>query len=186
MSELASLALAHLRLTGVAIAAASLVGLAAGVAARRDRRVERVVVGAASLVQTIPAIALLAVMVPLLAWLAESTGLAISSIGELPALIALSLYALLPIARGLIMGMRAIDPAVLQAARAVGMTPAEQLRRVELPLAGPFVIAGLRTATVWTVGMATLATPVGGRISTPRVVPRVVAFRQQREPARSR
>jgi osmoprotectant transport system permease protein len=163
MSELASLALAHLRLTSVAIAAASLIGLAAGVAARRDRRVERVVVGAASLVQTIPAIALLAVMVPLLAWLGERTGLAISSIGELPALIALSLYALLPIARGLIMGMRAIDPAILQAARAVGMTPAEQLWRVELPLAGPFVIAGLRTATVWTVGMATLATPVGGR-----------------------
>ena len=75
MSELASLALAHLRLTAIAIAAASLVGIAAGVAARRDRRVERVVIGGASLVQTIPAIALLAVMVPLLAWIGERSGL---------------------------------------------------------------------------------------------------------------
>lgn len=155
------LSLAHLRLVLVALAAATTVGLGAGALASRHPRASRLVLAISSLVQTVPAIALLAVMVPFLAWLAERTGLAIASIGELPALIALSAYALLPIVRGLLLGLATLDPAVVQAARAVGMSDGQRLRQVELPLAAPSILAGLRTAAVWTVGMATLGTPVG-------------------------
>jgi osmoprotectant transport system permease protein len=106
-------------------------------------------------IQTIPSLALLAVMVPLLA------SLGLVSIGFLPALIGLTLYSVLPILRNTVAGLTGIDPAVIEAARGVGMTSRQQLWRVELPLAMPVILAGLRTATVWTVGAATLSTPVG-------------------------
>jgi osmoprotectant transport system permease protein len=102
-------------------------------------------------------------MVPALAALGGSTGLKLPSIGDLPAVLALSVYAVLPILRGVVLGIRGIEPSVREAAEAVGMTNAQRLRMVELPLAAPHIVGGLRTATVWTVGMATLATPVGGR-----------------------
>lgn len=155
------LALAHLRLVVVALAIATALGLGAGLLASRRAAASRALLALSSLIQTVPAIALLAVMVPFLAWLAERTGLAIASIGELPALVALSAYALLPIVRGLLLGLTTLDPAVVEAARAVGMSDAQRLRLVELPLATPSLLAGLRTAAVWTVGMATLGTPVG-------------------------
>ena len=155
------LSLAHLRLVVVALAIATALGLGAGLLASRRAAASRALLALSSLVQTVPAIALLAVMVPFLAWLAERTGLAIASIGELPALIALSAYAVLPIVRGLLLGLASLDPAVVEAARAVGMSDAQRLRLVELPLATPSLLAGLRTAAVWTVGMATLGTPVG-------------------------
>ncbi len=161
MTEVFALAMAHLRLVLIALGVASALGLATGILAARRPSTGRVLLAFASLVQTLPAIALLAVMVPLLAWLARATGASISSIGELPALIALTLYALLPIVRGTIVGLRGVDPAIVQAARAVGMSDAQRLRRIELPLASASILAGLRTAAVWTVGMATLATPVG-------------------------
>lgn len=159
--ELAALALAHLRLVLVAVAAATALGLGLGLAALRNKLLERAALGAASLVQTVPAIALLAAMVPLLAGLGRATGLPISGIGELPALVALTLYAVLPIVRGVVVGVRAIDEATTRAALAVGMTDRQRLVLVEMPLAAPALLAGLRTATAWTVGMATLATPVG-------------------------
>jgi len=99
--------------------------------------------------------ALLAVMVPLLA------ALSLPSIGLLPAFIALTLYGVLPVLRNTVTGLAGVDPALREAARGVGMTPWQQLRRVELPLAMPVMVAGLRTSTVWVVGMATLSTPVG-------------------------
>jgi osmoprotectant transport system permease protein len=94
-------------------------------------------------------------MVPLL------SALGLPGIGALPAFLALVLYSLLPVLRNTVIGLQGIEPAILEAARGVGMTPGQRLRRVELPLALPVVIAGIRTAAVWTVGTATLSTPVG-------------------------
>jgi osmoprotectant transport system permease protein len=146
---------AHLQLTLCAL----LVGVGAsvplGILVTRVRRLEGPVTATASVIQTIPGLALLAVMVPLLA------AIGLNSIGFLPAFIGLVLYSTLPILRNTITGLDALEGSLLEAARAVGMTPAQRLRRVELPLAMPTIVAGIRTATVWTVGMATLSTPVG-------------------------
>ena len=119
------------------------------------RWLEQPVLGVASVIQTIPSLALLAVMVPLLA------AAHLPSIGYLPAFIGLVLYSVLPILRNTVTGLATVDPALIEAARGVGMTPWQQLVRVELPLAMPIIIAGIRTATIWTVGIATLSTPVG-------------------------
>jgi osmoprotectant transport system permease protein len=104
-------------------------------------------------------------MVPALAALGGLTqrtfGFELRSIGFLPALVALTLYALLPILRNTLVGIAGVDPALVEAARGVGMTESEVLRRVTLPLAMPVIVAGLRTAAVWVVGTATLSTPVG-------------------------
>ncbi len=162
-SDVLSLFVAHLRLVLIAIGVGSVFGLTIGIVAARNRFVERSALGAASLIQAVPALALLAAMVPLFAWLGHVSGLPISGIGEVPALVALTLYAILPIARGVVVGIRSIDPAVDQAALAVGMTDRQRFRLVDLPLAMPATLAGLRTATAWTVGMATLATPIGAR-----------------------
>jgi osmoprotectant transport system permease protein len=155
------LSLAHLRLCVIALALAGVLGCLLGLGSLRSRTLGRIALGGASLVQTIPALALLAMMVPALAWVGQQTGAPISGIGELPALIGLTLYALLPIARGVVLGVNGIDPAVRAAGLAVGMTETQRLRFIELPLAAPMIVGGLRTATAWTVGMATLATPVG-------------------------
>jgi osmoprotectant transport system permease protein len=146
---------AHVRLTLLALAAGILVAVPAGVLVSRVRALEALVLGLAGVIQTIPALALLAVMVPLL------SGLGLPGIGFLPAFLGLALYSLLPILHNTVTGLLGVEPAVLEAARAVGMTPGQRLWRVELPLTLPVVVAGIRTATVWTVGMATLSTPVG-------------------------
>jgi len=146
---------AHLQLTLLALLCSAAVSLPLGVAVTRVRWLERPALGVAGVIQTIPSLALLAVMVPLLA------SLGIRSIGFLPAFIGLTLYGVLPMLRNTVTGIAGVDPALREAARAVGMTPAQQLRRVELPLAMPVIVAGIRTATVWTVGIATLSTPVG-------------------------
>ena len=119
----------------------------------------------ASLVQTIPGLALLALFYPLL--LAASTlathlvGVGFSALGFLPSLLALTLYSMLPVIRNGVTGVVNLDPAVIEAARAVGMTERQRLWRVELPLAAPMLMAGVRTAAVWVIGAATLSTPVG-------------------------
>jgi osmoprotectant transport system permease protein len=146
---------AHVRLTLAALAAGILLAVPAGVLVRRMRTLEAAVLALAGVVQTVPALALLAVMVPLL------SGLGLPGIGTLPAFLALVLYSLLPILRNTVTGLHGLDPAVLEAARGLGMTRGQRLRAVELPLALPVIVAGVRTATVWTVGMATLSTPVG-------------------------
>jgi osmoprotectant transport system permease protein len=145
----------HLQLTLAALLLAIAISLPLGVLAARVPWLERPLLAAAAVVQTIPSLALLAVMVPLLA------ALHVRSIGFLPALIGLTLYGLLPILRNTVTGVASVDPALKEAARGVGMTPGQQLRLVELPLALPVIVAGIRTATVWTVGTATLSTPVG-------------------------
>jgi osmoprotectant transport system permease protein len=146
---------AHVRLTLGALFVGTAVAVPVGILVSRARRLEGVVLGAAGVIQTVPALALLAVMVPLL------SSLGLSGIGFLPAFLGLVLYSLLPILRNTVTGLAGIDPAVAEAALGVGMTPGQRLRLVELPLALPVILAGLRTATVWTVGMATLSTPVG-------------------------
>src|SRR5206468_2863342 len=88
-------------------------------------------------------------------------GFGVPALGFLPSLLALTLYSMLPILRNGVAGLTGVDPAVLEAADGVGMTAAQKLWRVEVPLAAPVVMAGVRTAAVWTIGAATLSTPVG-------------------------
>ncbi|MFO0630428.1 MAG: ABC transporter permease/substrate-binding protein [Polyangiales bacterium] len=146
---------AHVALSLTALAVGTLVSVPLGVWIARRPRAAAAVFAVTGVLQTVPGLALLAFMVPLLA------ALGLRAIGYLPAVVALSLYAVLPILRNTVTGLQGVDPAVREAADGVGMTPAQRLARVELPLALPVLIAGLRTASVWTVGTATLSTPVG-------------------------
>jgi osmoprotectant transport system permease protein len=156
---------AHLQLALVALLLGALVSVPTGIWLVRHKRGEQLVLGIASVIQTIPALALLAIMVPVLALisgaLVRTIGVEIRSIGYLPAIIGLTLYSILPILRNTVAGLDGVDPALIEAARGVGMTPAQRLRIVQLPLALPVIVAGIRTAAVWVVGMATLSTPVG-------------------------
>lgn len=146
---------AHLQLTLFALLVGTAFSVPMGVLVTRRRWLDQPVLALASAIQTIPSLALLAVMVPALA------AVGVRSIGFLPAFIGLVLYSILPILRGTVTGLETVDAAVVEAARSVGMTPGQRFRRVELPLALPVIVAGIRTATVWTVGIATLSTPVG-------------------------
>ncbi|MFZ6184350.1 ABC transporter permease/substrate-binding protein [Nannocystis pusilla] len=150
-------AAAHLQLSLVALLAGVLVSVPLGIWASRHPRAARPVLAVASALQTVPSLALLAFMVPALA------AVGAPSIGWLPAALGLFVYSLLPILHNTAVGLATIDASLLEAADGVGMTARERLRRVELPLALPVILAGIRTAAVWTVGTATLATPVGAR-----------------------
>jgi osmoprotectant transport system permease protein len=161
LRQLPPLIASHVLLAAAAMALALLIGLPLGFASARRPRLATVAVGFAGLVQTIPGLALLALFYPLLLALSALMGGGVAALGFLPALLALTLYALLPILRNVVAGLKEIDPAVLQAADAVGMTPGQRLRLVEAPLAAPVAMAGIRTAAVWTIGAATLATTVG-------------------------
>jgi len=137
------------------------VALPLAVWASRSQAVARVALGFASLVQTIPALALLALFFPILLSLRVVFGEGLPTLGFLPALLALALYALLPILRNAVTAQANLDPGVLEAADGVGMTKWQKLRLVEAPLSAPFIMAGIRTAAVWTIGAATLATTIG-------------------------
>jgi osmoprotectant transport system permease protein len=140
----------HLLLSVTALVIGVALSLPLGLAATRARRLEGPVLMVAGIVQTIPALALLALMVPLL-----------RQIGFLPAVIALTLYSMLPVLRNTVTGIDGVDPNLIEAGRGLGMTENQILFRVQLPIAMPVIVAGIRTATVWVVGMATLSTPVG-------------------------
>ena len=159
---------AHLELSLAALALAALVSVPLGIRVARRGGAAGALLAATSAAQTIPSLALLAIMVPTLAGLGvllhaplAALGLELRGIGVAPALVALTLYGMLPILRNTVTGLAGVDPAVREAARGVGMTPRQQLWRVDLPLALPVIVAGLRTAAVWIVGTATLSTPVG-------------------------
>ncbi len=140
----------HMLLTMVALGIGIAVSLPLGCLITRVKPMQWPTLAVASVLQTIPGIALLALMVPIL-----------SMIGFVPAMIALILYSFLPILRNTVTGVLGVDPAITEAARGIGMTDMQVLFKVELPLALPVIVAGIRTATVWVVGTATLATPVG-------------------------
>lgn len=143
------LTLRHLLLVGVSLAGAIAVALPLGLALERGRRAAESVIRAVGVLQTLPSIALLAFMIPLL------------GIGVLPALVALFLYSLYPILRNTYSGVRDAAPDAVGAAWALGMTPRQVLRFVRLPLAAPVIMAGIRTAAVINVGTATLAAFIG-------------------------
>jgi len=141
----------HLVLSFAALATGLVVSVPLGVLAARNDRLAGPALGFASVVQTIPGLALLALMVPLLG----------GRIGFWPAYLALALYSVLPILRNTIVGLRGVPADLREAALGVGMTDRQRLLRVDLPLAAPVMVAGVRTAAVWVVGAATLSTPVG-------------------------
>ncbi|PKP98077.1 MAG: ABC transporter permease [Alphaproteobacteria bacterium HGW-Alphaproteobacteria-15] len=151
----------HLLLAMAALALGIAISLPLAVAAARHPRLGGFVLGAAALVQTIPSLALLALFYPVLLALRGLVGDWVPALGFLPALLALTLYAVLPILRNGVTAIVNLDPALVEAADGVGMTPGQKLRLVEAPLAAPMVIAGIRTAAVWTIGAATLSTTVG-------------------------
>jgi osmoprotectant transport system permease protein len=147
-AAIAAMSLRHLWLAGVSLALAIVAGLAVGIAIARSRWAEPVT-RAIGLLQTIPGIALLAFMLPLL------------GIGAVPAIVALCLYSLYPIVRATVTGLGEADRGAVEAARALGMTAAQVRRHVRVPLAVPAMMAGIRTAAVINVGTATLAAFVG-------------------------
>jgi osmoprotectant transport system permease protein len=152
---LPALLIAHLRLSLLALLVGVCISLPLAALASRRPWLAQLAQSGAALVQTIPSLALLALMVPLLG------AIGWSSIGFLPAFIALVLYSLLPVLANTIAALTTLPAEVGEAARGVGMNDWQQLTLVELPLALPLIITGVRTAAVWTVGAATLATPVG-------------------------
>jgi len=151
LEQLPDLLGGHLLLAVPAILIGVLVSVPLGIACVKQPAVRGPVMTVISLVQTVPSIALLALMVAVLG----------GTIGFRPAFIALLVYSILPIVRNTIVGLENVDPAMREAARGLGMRPWQSLVSVELPLAFPVILAGIRTATVWVVGIATLSTPVG-------------------------
>ena len=155
----------HVLLSFSALLLGVLISLPLAIAAARSPRLRWPVLAGASLIQTIPSLALLALFYPLLlaisALVRSATGHGFSALGFLPSLLALTLYSMLPILRNGAAAILGVDPAIREAADGVGMTSAQKLWRVELPLAAPVIMAGVRTAAVWTIGAATLSTPVG-------------------------
>lgn len=155
----------HVRVSVTALGLGLAVSLPLALLARNRPLLRGALLGLASVVQTVPGLALLALFYPLLLALAELSlswfGFDFSAFGFLPAVLALALYSMLPVLRNTITGLRGVDPAILEAAQGVGMTPWQSLFSVELPLALPVMMAGIRTAAVWVIGTATLSTPIG-------------------------
>jgi osmoprotectant transport system permease protein len=152
-SEILALSLEHLELVAITIGMAAAVALPAAVLLARRARTRRWVVGFANVAQTIPSLALFGFLLPIPL---------IGGIGKRTAIVALCLYALLPILRNALVGILGVDAAVRESAVAMGMTRRQILWQVELPLAVPSIVAGLRIATVATIGTATIAAAIGG------------------------
>jgi osmoprotectant transport system permease protein len=153
LHEIASLSLEHVVLVTVALASASFLGIPAGILLTRRAAFRSAVLGFTNVVQTIPSLALFGFLIPLPF---------IGGIGRRTAIVALVLYALLPILRNTLTGILGVDPAVVESAVAMGMTGRQRLFHVELPLAAPTILAGVRVATVTTIGTATIAAAIGG------------------------
>ena len=155
----------HVLVSVTALLLGLAISLPLAIASLRRPALRAGVLAATSIVQTIPGLALLALFYPLLlgaAALTERTfGFGFSALGFLPAVLALALYSMLPVVRNTITGIMGIDPAIKRAALGVGMTERQSLTMVELPLALPVIMAGVRTASVWVIGTATLSTPIG-------------------------
>ena len=150
--EIAELTVEHLWLTGAAMLFATVIAVPTGIALTRSPRWAKPVMAIANILQTIPSLALFGFLLPF-PWLGDRAARI--------AIVALTAYALLPILRNTYAGIRSIDRAVIEVADALGLTGWQRLTKVELPLAASFILAGLRTATVTCVGIATIAAAVG-------------------------
>jgi osmoprotectant transport system permease protein len=140
----------HLFLTGVATGVAVVLGIPLGIFITKRVWLKSFTFGLAGIVQTVPSLAMLAILLTL-----------IGKIGVVPAIIALTLYAFLPIIQNTVTGLEGVSPDIIEAAEGMGMTPAQEMRLVKLPLARPVIIAGIKTAAVISVGIATLSAFIG-------------------------
>jgi osmoprotectant transport system permease protein len=150
--EILEATLNHVSLVLIAMLFAILIGVPLGMLIIQKRTLRNVALGVASVLQTIPSLALFGFLIPIPF---------IGGIGRRTAIVALVLYALLPILRNTYVGLSGIDAAILEAAEAMGMTSGQILWRVRVPLALPVILAGIRTATVITIGVATIAAAIG-------------------------
>jgi len=144
----------HITIVGVAVGLAIITGIPLGIAASQSRRLASVVLYTASIIMTIPSMALFGVLIPILSLINQG-------IGYVPAVIALFLYSQLPIISNTYAAFRSIDPAQREAARGMGMTRKQRLWMVEAPLALPVILAGVRTAIVLNIGIAAIAAYIG-------------------------
>ena len=151
-SEVFARSIEHIGLVGASMAIALVIGLPLGIAIVRRAALQRWVLGTANVVQTIPSLALFGFLIPV-PW--------IGGVGASTAIVALALYALLPILRNTSTGIAEVDPAVVESARGMGMTARQVLWQVQLPLAAPVLLAGIRVATVLCIGIATIAAAIG-------------------------
>jgi len=153
LSDVLNLTLEHLFLVGLSIGIAAALAIPAGILLTRRSVLQGWVLGFANVMQTVPSLALFGFLIPLPF---------LGGIGKQTAIVALVLYALLPILRNTLTGILGVDPAVRESAIAMGMTGPQLLWEVELPLATRTILAGLRIATVTTIGTATIAAAIGG------------------------
>lgn len=151
---IARLGMQHLSIVSVAVGLAILTGVPIGIAITQNRAAADVVLYVASIIITIPSIALFGLMIPILSTIGQG-------IGWLPAVIAILLYSQLPIIRNTYTAITNVDPALREAARGMGMTPAQRLWRVEIPISIPIIMAGVRTAVVMNIGVAAIAAYIG-------------------------
>ncbi len=155
----------HVLVSLTALAIGLGISLPVAIASRHRPVLRGTLLAIASIVQTIPGLALLALFYPLLLALAALSerlfGKSFSALGFLPSVLALALYSMLPVLRNTVTGLNGVDPRLSEAARVVGVPPWKLLRDIELPLALPVIMAGIRTSAVWVIGTATLATPIG-------------------------
>ncbi|MGB6599332.1 MAG: ABC transporter permease [Candidatus Acidiferrum sp.] len=151
-SEILSATLDHVTLVLIAMAFAIAIAVPLGMLIVQHRHLRTIALGIASVFQTIPSLALFGFLIPIPF---------IGGIGRRTAIVALVLYALLPILRNTYVGLSGVDPAILEAAEAMGMTNTQILFRVRFPLALSIILAGIRTATVITIGVATIAAAIG-------------------------
>jgi len=150
--QVLDLTLEHIALVGLSILFAVLVGIPLGILITRVPQLSKAVIGGANIIQTIPSLALFGFLLPA-PWIGERGGRL--------AVLALTLYALLPLIRNTYAGIQSVDPAVVEAGRAMGLTDRQLLFQVELPLASGVIVAGVRIATVLSVGVATIAAAIG-------------------------
>lgn len=153
LNDLLELTGEHLMLVGIAMALAIAIGVPAGIFLTRHEGARRWMLGFASVMQTIPSLALFGFLIPIPF---------IGGIGKRTVIVALVLYALLPILRNTFVGIVNVDRAVCESAIAMGMTDGQLLKQVQLPLAAQTILAGIRVATVTTIGTATIAAAIGG------------------------
>ncbi|MEH1829488.1 MAG: ABC transporter permease [Nostoc sp.] len=144
--------LEHLFLVGIAIGIAILIGIPLGILITRKTYLRQPILGIANILQTIPSLALFGLLIPVPI---------IGGIGAVPAIVALTVYSLLPIIRNTYTGITSVDPAIREAGRGMGMTDRQLLLQVEIPLAMGIILAGVRVATVIAIGIATIAAAIG-------------------------